>query len=318
MMPQLAVCQEIKDSLALPVKDTLALKMSPAVPQVTPAMPHLDSIAPANIVEKTVDKIAEKAVEKALPISPISNPISNAIANPIKAIGLSTLQDLFYELALNFRVSRGNQNYTNLMPQMNVGFENQLVGLKTDVMYNYAELDGRVLNGDLWAKNALIILPKSKLPIQWLAGGESSKIRQLPSRYQTGLGVNLNLMHTEINQLHLGLNGVYDRTRYEGKIFDNDAVETTNIRSIYGPLVQLSGRHELNAGHILLTYDVSTLVALNKKNDYRFNAISVVSFPLFHGIDLRATMIYSYENVILQGTKPSDLFLTFGLGYGKF
>jgi hypothetical protein len=314
-MPIRAFSQEIKDSLTTTLKDAPALTTPPAVPQV---MPHLDSIAPAKNVEKPVDKSVEKAVEKALPSNPIQTPIINAVSNPIKSMGKSVLQDLFYELALNFRVSRGNQNYTNLMPQANIGFENELVGLKTDVFYNYSELDGRTLNGDLWAKNAVTMLPKSKLPIQWLAGGESSKIRQLPSRYQTGLGVNLNLMHTEINQIHLGLNGVYDRTRYEGKTFDNDAVETTNIRSIYGPLIQFSGRHELKGGQILLTYDVSTLVALNKKNDYRFNAISALSFPLFHGIDLRATMVYSYENVILQGTKPSDFSLNFGLGYGKF
>ncbi len=298
--------QSIKDSLTTQITDTLttntvsesskinsnlAIKALPETPKV---IPQKDAIAATKMVEKTIP------------------------AHSIKAIGSNLLKDLFYELALNFRLSRGNQNYTNLMPQANIGFESQLVGLKTNVLYNYAELNGTTLNGDLWAKNAVTLLPKSTLPIQWLAGGESSKIRQLPSRYQTGLGINLKLIDQKTNDLNLGLNGVYDRTRYEGVTFVNDAVETTNTRTIYGPLVQLSGRHELSEGRILLTYDVSALLAVNKRNDYRFNTIGALVFPVIKGIDLRATMIYSYESVILQGTKPSDLFITFGLGYGKF
>jgi hypothetical protein len=248
----------------------------------------------------------------------VDSTISDLKKNEVTNVSKSLLQKLFYQMALNFDVSRGNQNYANIIPQLDFGIENKLVGFNTQTLYNFARLNGQQLNSDLIARNALTLLPQSKLPVQLLGSGESSKIRQLPSRYQTGLGVSFKILKKENHSIRGGINGVYDRSNYSGNLFKNDPEQTTNIRTVFGPLLQLMGHHTLKEGRIALTYTVSTLQALNHKKDYRVNAISTLSFPVFKGISLRSSLIYSKESVILRDTKHSDLFVTFGLGLGQF
>jgi hypothetical protein len=259
---------------------------------------------------------AENVAEKA-------NILTNSTANVLKTTTIPSLsrnlfQDLFYQLALNFDLMRGNQNYANIIPQLDLGFENSLVGLNSNMLYNFSRLNGTQLNSDLVARNTVSFSPKSKMPIQLLGGAETSKIRNLPGRYQTGLGVGFNLLRKENHHVRASVNGVFDRSRFNSSLFKNDPEQTSNVRTVLGPLFQLIGHHTLAQGHILFTYDVSTLRALNHKNDYRLNAISSLSFPILKGISLRSSLIYSHESVIVQNTKHIDLFMTMGLGIGQF
>jgi hypothetical protein len=280
----------------------------------------MDSTA-VSLKTAIIPRILDKG--KTLTVDEKANPLVDSTTKLLKtptipSLPKTLLQDLFYQLALNFDLSRGNQNYANFLPQLGFGFENPLVGLNSNMLYNFARLNGKLLNSDLVARNALIFLPKSKLPIQLLGGGETSKIRNLPSRYQTGLGVVFNLLKKEHHTIRAGINGVFDRSRYVGSSFKNDPEQTSNIRTVLGPLFQLVGHHTLKEGRVLFTYDLSALRAMNHKKDYRFNAISALSFPILKGISLRSSLIYSHESVILQNTKHGDLFLTMGVGVGRF
>lgn len=230
----------------------------------------------------------------------------------------NALPTLLYQLALNFDLARGNQNYANFLPQLGLRAENKLVGISSNMLYNFARLNGKNLNSDLISRNTARLLPKSKTPIQLLAGGETSKLRNLPGRTQTGLGIGFNLIKKENNTLRLGINGVYDRSKYNGTNFVNDAAETTNVRKVFGPLLQLSGQHQIKNGLAFLTYDIYNLIALNKKKDYRVNYIGSLVIPVFKNLNVRSSMIYSYENVILKDTKHADLYWTFGFGVGQF
>ncbi len=223
-----------------------------------------------------------------------------------------------YQLGINVDLARGNQNYTNFLPDLGLSVENRLVGLATNMRYNFASLNGNRLNSDLILRNIGSFLPRSRVPIQLLAGGESSKLRNLPFRRQTGVGVGFNLLKKETQKLRLGINGVYDQSRYTATIFVNDAVQNSHLRKVYGPLFQLSGQHQLQKNSVILTYDVSNFIAVNKKNDFRVNALASLVIPVFKNLNFRSSLLYSYENVILVGTKHDDLYLTFGFGIGQF
>jgi hypothetical protein len=278
-------------------------------------MPLQDTANVAKSVTKALnskESIATKGISKAMDMTDSMKTMTNS------SILKNALPSLLYQLALNFDFARGNQNYANFMPQVGLNSESNLFGLKSNLLYNYARLNGKTLNTDLTARNSASLFPRSTLPFQFLFGGESSKLRSLPSRGQTGLGFGINLIKKEQNRLRLNINGVYDRSRYNGTSFLNDASEKTNIRKVWGPLLQLSGQHQIKNGLAFLTYDIYNLIALNKKNDYRVNYMGSLIIPVFKNLNLRSSMIYSYENVIVQGTKHADFYWTFGFGVGQF
>jgi hypothetical protein len=263
-------------------------------------------------VANSKETIAEKGISQGIDLT---DSVA-ATANP--RILKDALPSLLYQVALNFDFARGNQNYANFIPQAGLNSESRILGFRSNFLYNFARLNGKNLNSELTLRNAASLFPRSIIPFQFLFGGESSKLRSLPGRSQTGLGFGINLIKKVQNTLRLGINGVYNRSRYNGTSFLNDANETTKIRKVWGPLLQLSGQHQIKNGLAVLTYDINNLIALNQKNDYRINYMGSLIIPIFNNLNLRSSMIYSYENVILQGTKHADFYWTFGFGVGQF
>lgn len=225
--------------------------------------------------------------------------------------------EINYSLSMSFNLSRGNLNLMNFLPKADLFITAGLLGMHTSIGYNFTILEGETISNDFLFDMSPVFSLGDKLNITGIMGAQAASTRNIGSRQRTGLGLGLPFKDDRTQKMNVNLNGVYEKTQYtpdeEGNYNFNNKSDTSGSRLTYGIQLGGNGQSLLGDSGIQLNYNAFFMKALNQK-DLRISVLTGFIVPVSKKISFLMNINYSYENVVLLGTKRGDLFLTFGMG----
>ncbi|MEZ4848478.1 MAG: DUF481 domain-containing protein [Bacteroidia bacterium] len=222
-----------------------------------------------------------------------------------------------YNLNMSFDFARGNLNLINFLPKTDVLLEAGPFGLNTSIGYNFAQLDGQLISNDFIFDAVPVIGLGDKLHLNGIVGAQAASIRNIDHRQKTGLGFGLPFKDKTNEKVNLNINGVHEKTDYAANdssrlIFSNGSKVLT--RFTYGLQLGSNGQVQIGKGGVQLSYHTYIVKAINIKEDFRVSAFTTLLIPLGKKIFFQTNLNYTYEHIILKGTRHHDLFVSFGFG----
>ncbi|MCB0837971.1 MAG: DUF481 domain-containing protein [Bacteroidetes bacterium] len=270
---------------------------------------------PTSIDTTLIDTNAVKNVEKQLKGRYFST--RDSLKNLVKTNWRPRIN---YNMSLSFDFARGNLNLVNFLPKTDVLLEVGPLGLNTSIGYNFAQLEGVLISNDFIFDVIPIIGLGDNLHLNGIVGAQAASIRNIDHRQKTGLGLGLPFENEMQEKVNLNINGVHERTNYAS----NDSTERlftdgSNVftRITYGLQLGSNGQLQLGNRGVQLSYNTYMMKAINMKEDFRISAFTTLLIPIGKKIFFQTNINYSYENVILTGTKHHDLFVSFGIGVAR-
>lgn len=130
-------------------------------------------------------------------------------------------------------------------------------------------------------------------------------------RSQTGAGAKYTFVHDPLHLTSASLALVYDQTDLAQKPGNFDAYK-------YRLSFRSRTRQTLLDSNLLIGYTFFYQPALNDFASYNIRFDSYIDVPVTKRLFLRASYLYTFEDVVSVGRKRADNKLTFGIGVGFF
>jgi hypothetical protein len=191
-------------------------------------------------------------------------------------------------------------------------------GFATRTDYQYGSIRHRRTENDVDSWNFVYRHPLARAYPYAMLVVETNYRRQVENRLQPGVGVSYSLLHQAPHLLRLSLTGAWEQTRYGGTRFEHRPDTTASVIETWRVIGRIFGQHRLIERRLRVLYEVWYQQALRARANYRYRAEGTLEAPITKHVALRATARYSYENVVLVGIKPNDLFITYGLTISNF
>lgn len=216
----------------------------------------------------------------------------------------SYLHGVFTRLLLNnrFEVARATKNW----------------GVSTRNDYNYGYTLFKRTENDLNSYNFLYRRPTDRFYPYLMLLMETHYRRKLHFRYQPGTGVSYNLVQGPHNIVKLSAIVSYEHSRYGGNRFVHYEDVSSNIISTWRFTGRYFAKHRIWEDKLRLSYEFWYQQSIIDKNNYRFHTEEVLEVPVNRHVSVRASFRYTYEHIVLEGIKPFDMFLTYGISLGNF
>jgi hypothetical protein len=194
----------------------------------------------------------------------------------------------------------------SVMPVHSMVFKSQNSSL-------YQSFGGRKADNDLFSRNYLYFQPQRRLypfAISYISANYRRKIRL---RYFAGAGATVQLIRKPAHSLKASLSTVYEETRFRGNQF-NDALYSGNEKiDVWRATLYVAGSHQLLQRRLRIYYDAYWQPVWGYSPNNRTQFDIGFEVPLWKG--LSASLLYSYtrEAVVIQGVRPEDRILSFGV-----
>jgi hypothetical protein len=287
------------------------------LPETTVNIPKPDTI---NVVEINDLKLTPPTQTFALPtiIYPSLRKDSAQMTNlPIKKG--KKIPKIDYSTGMTFNFAKGNANYATFLPQLDLNTRGRRVQFANTMLYNFGRINGQRLNSDLDMRNYMKFFPCKKLFFELVGFAAASSARGLDSRFTTGAGIGYPIWQKPGQRLQLALNGVVDRSRFDGSDFEGTFRQDIAQKPVqsFGPLLQLKGQHAIFGAKAFLNFDVSTFRSLRYAQDQRVRFLGALQFPVFKNLNFVLQSNYLMEKLRLKGIKPADLGMSAGFSMAR-
>ena len=248
---------------------------------------QIDSLSKANLfLQKQVDSL-QKLLPKA-PTTPKKNPFAARFYVDASLTRGNVKRDLLVSRA-EFVYSGGILEL-NLNPRYTYGIQNEVVAERdffTD--FNFNLFHQKVLYGF-----GLGILETSNLraiDIRWLAGG----------------GVGLHLIRKPKAYFSITNALIYEETDFKAG----------NTIFTFRNSTRLKGNYELGNSKITLKHLIFVQPSLEQRDNYRWNMLFNLEFPIQTWLRFNLTYEESYESIVSEGRRNNDFSFRAGLVIGK-
>lgn len=181
--------------------------------------------------------------------------------------------------------------------------QNSSFGLRSSLTYSLHRIFGMQLDNDWFGFADLRAFPKSTVFPIVFAEFETSNLRFLDLRVQGGVGAGVNLVQSQLVNVSLSATFTYDQTRFR----------IANSYEGWRYSFYLYGNYVLFDGKVILTHNFFSQPTALLTSNYRHRLIALVMIPISPNLSISSTFDYSYESVVDETRKPTNIFQAIGL-----
>lgn len=218
-------------------------------------------------------------------------------------------------MQINFGIDgdyrQGNIDRRLFKTRLSLNYETpkSILGFNTNPRYSYGTFKGALNENELFLDwNTTFYAYQRKLYYLCFGMAEKSNLRKINSRFLGGAGIGYRILGDKNS-----------KTRYKLAITDAIIYEATNYLT-KAPIdvirnstrIKFSG--EIIKDVLFLNNNTFIQPALNKPN-FRWNAITQLSVRMSKTFFVNAILDNSYESVVPDGAKNTDIAFSFGLSY---
>jgi hypothetical protein len=180
---------------------------------------------------------------------------------------------------------------------------NSLFAVKSSITYSLHRIFGMQLDNDWFGFVDARLFPENTVfPIAF-GEFETSNLRFLELRVQGGLGAGVHIVRSPLINLSLSTAFTYDQTRFR----------IANSYEGWRYSFHLFGNYVLFDGKVILTHNFFSQPTALLTSNYRHRLIAMVMIPITRNLSISSTLDYSYESVVDETRKPTNIFNAIGI-----
>lgn len=177
--------------------------------------------------------------------------------------------------------------------------------LMSSLTYSFHQIFGQPLDNDWFGFVDARAFPNNVVFPIGFAEFETSNLRFLNLRIQGGLGGGVHLVRSPLVTVSLSGTLTYDQTRFR---FANSYEGWRYSFNLYGKYILFDGK-------AILTHNFFSQPTPTFTSNYRHRLIAFVLVPITANLSLSSTLDYSYENIVDETRKQSNIFHSIGLSW---
>lgn len=186
---------------------------------------------------------------------------------------------------------------------------------KTQNAYRYQAFFQRKADNDFFSRNFAYLRPQGKVYPFLIAFFSTNYRRKIDFRYFTGAGATWQLVRSQSHILKVSLSGVYESTRFAGNTYNYPAYDGYEHIETWRATAWISGKNKFFGERLRVYYELYAQPSLKYNNNFRWQAEAGLEWPLWKGLSIAATYLFTHENVVISSVKRSDGLLTFGIAW---
>jgi Protein of unknown function, DUF481 len=218
--------------------------------------------------------------------------------------------------SLSGNLQKGNVEIFTVRSKLDVSYSpmRSLV-FKTQNSLLYQSIFRKKADEDIFSRNFLYYQPFRRFYPLAISFISTNFRRKIDYRYFVGLGGTWQIIKQPLHLLKLSSSIVYESSGFGLSDFETDEYDGMKKIQLWRSTLWLFGRHDLLNKRLRFYYDFYWQPALNKSNNFRYQADMGLEFPIWKGLSFNALYTYTHENIVVRNVKQSDQILTFGLAY---
>lgn len=215
-------------------------------------------------------------------------------------------------VALTTIVQSGDLTKSALAVFSDVTYTWRKVGLTSLGSLSYSNRGGGVaVEREYLESVGVRFFPHRRLYPAVLGTVEASRLRQIPFRWNAGVGVAYNLIQTQRSSLKLSLLLLHETTRYNP--VSVEAEPFTSPQNNYISSFRVRGLNNVLGSKVRLNYTAFVQTAVQDLRDYRWSVYLNVDIPITRHFALRSVIQNTYERRVVPGTSQTNFLYTGGL-----
>jgi len=234
----------------------------------------------------------------AIPMRSGAQPAATATNTPLEDTLKSSAR-----IGAEMQVQSGNIERFMLRVNASGDLRNSSFALMSSLSYSLHQIFGQQLDNDWFGFVDVRAFPTSTFFPVAFATFETSNLRFLDSRVQGGVGGGINLVRSPAVNLSLSAALTYDQTRFR----------IANSYEGWRYSFHLYGNYALFDGKMILTHNFFSQPTALFTSNYRHRLIALLLIPITRNLSISSTLDYSYESVVDETRKPTNIFHAIGV-----
>jgi hypothetical protein len=173
--------------------------------------------------------------------------------------------------------------------------------------YVFGEQNRKAAERDLMISLYNRLYPNRKLYGFALAIYDFNKPRRIDARWQTGIGLGLNVLRGQQHTFSITAGAIYEKTWFS----------SLQKRDTWRFSSRFKGSHQVLQRQLRFNHETFIQPSLSQSDDFRWRTLATLELPLVDRLALRSTVENSYESIVLAGRKKNDFRWTFGVSFGN-
>ncbi len=173
----------------------------------------------------------------------------------------------------------------------------------SSLSYSLHNIFGQSLENDWFGFIDIRAFPNNTVFPMGFVEFETSQLRFLQLRLQGGIGAGVNIVRSQVVNLSLSAALTYDQTRFR----------IANSYEGWRYSFHLQGRYVLADGKIVLSHNFFSQPTALLTSNYRHRLIAMLMIPITRNLSISSTLDYSYESVVDETRKPTNIFNAVGI-----
>lgn len=229
-------------------------------------------------------------------------------------INESDTLSLQYRAALTGNVQSGNLEALTLLGRFDLSVApTGKWALKTQNNARYQAFFGRKADNDFNSQNFVYLGQQKTLYPFAMAFAAVNFRRKVRLRWFAGPGLTWQVWRGPGQVVKLSLAGVYEATEFDGAAYNYPEYNGIARIKTWRATARVFGQHRLQ--RLRVSYEAYVQPSLERANNFRWLADLNLEMPVWRGLNLNAHVLYTHENVVVEGVKTRDMILSFGLSY---
>lgn len=206
-------------------------------------------------------------------------------------------------LSAEMQIQTGNLDRFMIRGGASGELRNSSFAVMSSLSYSQQRIFGQALEDDWFGFADIQVLPNNTVFPMAFVEFETSQLRFLQLRLQGGVGAGVHIARSQAVNLSLSAAFTYDQTRFR----------MINSYEGWRYSFHLHGRYVLAEGKIVLTHNFFSQPTAALTSNYRHRLIAMLMIPITRNLSISSTLDYSYESVVDETRKNTNLFNAVGL-----
>ena len=222
-----------------------------------------------------------------------------------------------YRISLQGNYLKGNVDRFLVLSSLDLGVVHEKWAIRSTNTYQFGSFSSFRTENDLLARQFFYLIPDMVVYPYLMLWIETNQRRQMNWRYQVGPGASWNVLDKK--QQHLKLSGTITReyAQFKESDFVEDSYDGSRWIDTWRLTVRLAGQHQLADQKLAIRYEDWVQPALSDWSNRRLQANAAIRYGLKKRLAIQTQMLYSYEDVVVEGVESADLMVLFGLTFGN-
>jgi hypothetical protein len=216
-------------------------------------------------------------------------------------------------LTLNGNLSFGNVDRKLLATRTEgiLSSANRAWVFKTQDSYRFGTARSIRTENDFVLVNYIYHQPFKRIYPVMMLSYENNLLKKIRNRLGAGLGVTFVSVKTKSMLLKFSATAFLDRTIFnpqnsEGRSSDPYVIDTVR------PTLRIFEFHQVKE-KLTFFYELIDQLSISKRGNHRLTGAAGFNYVYSNNFDLVSRLNYTHEDVVIEGVKANDWYLTFGI-----